>query len=81
MTEQELIAKIAALADAVGPDDWIMWPRPDESYDWTKNHTAQDALNDLLRAFDAYRAKPEANDNRPTILQQAARLLRGRVMT
>lgn len=56
MTEQELIAKIAALADAVGPEDWIMFERPDEGYDWTKNRTAQAALDDLLRAFDAYRA-------------------------
>lgn len=56
MTEQELIAKIAALADAVGPDDWIMFERQDEGYDWTKNRTAQAALDDLLRAFEEYRA-------------------------
>ena len=68
MTEQELIAKIAALADAVGPDDCIMWPRADESYDWTKNRTAQAALDDLLRAFAEYQANPEANGNRPTIM-------------
>lgn len=32
-----------------------MFQRRDEGYDWTKNRTAQDALNDLLRAFDEYR--------------------------